>query len=66
MNETLNLFYLLPIITIPIAIKLIKEMKQYTFAKNHEEFISNFLLVEKLLCAFTLLLCISIVVDKCI
>ena len=62
----LHICYLLPFITIPIGVKLIKIMKEYTFSKNHEIFLSNFLLVEKLLSSFTLLLCISIVVDKCI
>ena len=62
----LNLCYLLPFLTIPIGVKLINEMKKYTFSKNNEIFLSNFLLVEKLLSSFTLLLCISIVVDKCI
>ena len=57
----LNIYYLIPFISIPLAIKLYKDM-----GNPNIEFIKKFLLPEKLLSLFTLLLCISIVVDKCI
>ena len=57
----LNIYYLIPFISIPFAIKLYKDM-----GNPNIEFIKKFLLPEKLLSLFTLLLCISIVVDKCI
>lgn len=55
----LSLYYLIPLLSIPFAIKLYKDM-----ANPKIEFLSKFLLPEKLLSLFTLLLCISIVLDK--
>ena len=57
----LNIYYLIPFASIPFAIKLYKDMKNPSL-----EFVQKFLLPEKLLSLFTLLLCISIVVEKCI
>ena len=55
----LSIYYLLPFVSIPFAIKLYKDMKNPKI-----DFLSKFLLPEKLLSLFTLLLCISIVLDK--
>ena len=55
----LNIYYLIPLLSIPFAIKLYKDM-----GNSDIEFLSKFLLPEKLLSLFTLLLCISIVLDK--
>lgn len=57
----LNIYYLIPLASIPFAVKLYKDMKNPNI-----EFLKKFLLPEKLLSLFTLLLCISIVVEKCI
>ncbi len=57
----LNIFYLIPFMSIPFAIKLYKDM-----GNPHIDFVAKFILPEKLLLFFTLLLCISIVVEKCI
>ena len=55
----LSLYYLIPLLSIPFAIKLYKDM-----ANPEIDFLSKFLLPEKLLSLFTLLLCISIALDK--
>lgn len=54
-----SLYYLIPFLSLPYAIKLYKDM-----CKEHTDFISKFLLPEKLLSLFILLLCISITADR--
>jgi len=59
--KELSIIYLMTYVTIPFAIKACKDLK------NKEiKFVDKFLIIEKLLSIFTLLLCISIVVEKCI
>lgn len=57
----LSLYYLIPYLSIPFAIYLYKEMSNPDI-----DFMKKFLLPEKLLSLFNLLLCISIAADKCI
>lgn len=57
----LDICYLISFLSLPFAIKLYKDM-----GNPQIEFLEKFLLPEKLLSIFTLLLCISIVVEKCI
>lgn len=57
----LSLYYLIPFLSTPLAINLYKKM-----GDKNIDFLEKFMLPEKLLSVFTLLLCISIVADKCI
>lgn len=55
----LSIYYLIPFLSIPLATDLYIKM-----GNPNTEFLKKFLLPEKLLSVFTLLLCISIVLDK--
>lgn len=57
----LSIYYLIPFLSLPLAIDLYKKM-----GNSNIDFLEKFMLPEKLLSVFTLLLCISIVADKCI
>lgn len=61
------LIYLLPILSFPQAAKLIKEMYNHLQVESvisKEEFIEKFLLPQKLLISFTILLGIAMILDK--
>ena len=64
-----NLIYLLPLLSLPNAIILLKEMNKHIESKEEitkEEFIKKFLLPQKLLIIFSLLLGLSMILDKTI
>lgn len=62
----LGIFYLLPLLSIPWAIKLLTVMFSHIKNPSNEDFLYKFKLPQNLLTSFTILLCISIVADKCI
>ena len=64
-----NLIYLFPILSLPNAIILLKEMNKHIQVKKEmtkEEFIKKFLLPQKLLIIFTSFLAIAMILDKII
>lgn len=66
-TKYLSYVYLITLLSIPFAIKLIKEMNKYIMNKmqiDEKSFIIKFLLSEKLLCSFTILLFIAVILDK--
>lgn len=65
--QKISIYYLITLLSIPFAFKLIKEMNKYIMNKmqiDEKSFIIKFLLVEKLLTSFTILLFIAIILDK--
>ena len=64
-----NLIYILPIFSIPSAYILIREMSKHIKNKEEitkEEFLKKFLLPQKLLVTFSILLGIALILDKII
>ena len=61
-----SLYYLLPILSFPQAFYLLKVMYNYVKRPSRDNFLYNFKLPQNLLTSYTILLCISIVTDKCI
>ena len=65
--KKLSIYYLITLLSIPFAIKLITTMHKYIMNKmqiDEKSFIIKFLLSEKLLTSFTVLLFIAIILDK--
>ena len=66
-NNTLSIIYLLPLITLPLAVKLIKEMNDYIkkgkVPDNSKIFIEKFLLAQNLQKYFIITLCISVILS---
>jgi 1,4-dihydroxy-2-naphthoate octaprenyltransferase len=65
--QKISIYYLITLISIPFAINLIKSMNNYICSDkqiDQKSFIIKFLLSEKLLSSFTILLFIAIIMDK--
>ena len=65
--QKISIYYLITLLSLPFGINLIKTMYKYIVNKmqiDEKSFIIKFLLSEKLLTSFTILLFIAIVLDK--
>ncbi len=59
-------YYLLPFLSFPQAVFLLRKMLLYINNYRRNDFLYNFKLPQNLLTSFTILLCISIAADKCL
>ncbi len=61
----IGIVYLIPVLSLPLAVKLLKEMKNHiNAADDKKSFLYKFMLAQTLHTVFTLLLCASIILDK--